>query len=98
MTDALRTRSKRAPNNHTEHHADDGGNRDHRQHSAAIEIDPSSRRVNQRKYKLEVPAETLSGAPITRLRTGTFAQPAPRPNMPASMPISVDRTRPTGVR
>src|SRR5439155_281723 len=48
--------------------------------------------------RLDVPAETLSGAPSSRLSVGTLAHPAPRPNMPAIMPISTKTARPCGVR
>src|SRR5688572_14068001 len=48
--------------------------------------------------KLDVPAETLSGTPITRLSAGRLAQPAPNPNMPASTPMPRKRASPSGVR
>src|SRR5688572_20866834 len=48
--------------------------------------------------KLDVPAETLSGTPITRFSAGRLAHPAPRPNMPARMPMPKKIARPSGVR
>ena len=47
---------------------------------------------------LEVPTATLSGTPIMRLSTGTLAQPAPRPNMPAMTPMMMNMSRPGRVR
>ena len=45
-----------------------------------------------------VPADRRNGAPITRLRAGTFAQPAPSPKKPARMPIPTKIASPAGVR
>ena len=39
----------------------------------------------------------FSGAPMSRLSTGTLAHPAPRPNMPAMTPIKTNRPSPKGV-
>ncbi len=50
------------------------------------------------RRNLLVATETLSGAPITRLSTGTLAHPAPRPNMPAITPMATNSTRPWAVR
>ena len=40
---------------------------------------------------LLVATEILMGAPINRFNTGTFAHPAPSPNIPAIMPIITKR-------
>ena len=46
----------------------------------------------------EVATLTFIGAPINRLRTGTFAQPAPSPNIPAINPIMIKLKSPDHVR
>ena len=46
---------------------------------------------------LLVATDILSGAPIMRFSTGTFAYPAPRPNMPAMTPMMMNSARPPGV-
>src|SRR5882672_8260909 len=50
------------------------------------------------RMKPLVPADSLSGTPITRFSTGTLAQPAPSPKTPASTPIPVNSSSPRGVR
>jgi hypothetical protein len=40
----------------------------------------------------------FKGAPMSRFSTGTLAQPAPKPNMPAITPIATNMTRPCQVR
>jgi len=47
--------------------------------------------------KVLVAAATLSGAPMTRLNTGTLAHPAPRPRRPARNPTPSIKERPSGV-
>src|SRR5687768_610901 len=45
-----------------------------------------------------VPTATLSGAAISRLRAGTLAKPAPRPNTPPKKPMPANAANPATVR